>query len=314
MRVLVVGCGAMGATYAVALARAGHVVEVLEASAALAEALRAGAVTVVQPDGAEHRLEVRAATDAAGLTAAPDVAMVFVKATHSAAAARSLAPLVGAATIVATVQNGWGHGEVLAGHVAPERLVVGVTYESANAPAPDRVRHYATGPTHLGPWQAGASPAAAEEVAELLRTAGLQATASADARPEIWNKLIFNAAYSSVPSTTGLSLPGVRALDGAWVLCGALVEEACAIARLEGVDVDPSVVVAKAADLAERAGATPGGGKPSMLLDIEHRRRTEVDAINGAVVAVADRHGAPAPLNRAMHALITGIERSWADA
>jgi 2-dehydropantoate 2-reductase len=116
-----------------------------------------------------------------------------------------------------------------------------------------------------------------------------------------------------VPSATGLSLPGVRALDGAWALCGALVEEACAVAALEGVDVEPAAVVAKAAALAEQAAATPGGGKPSMLLDIESRRRTEVDAINGAVVAVAERHGAPAPLNRAMHAIITGIERSWGD-
>jgi 2-dehydropantoate 2-reductase len=311
VRVLVVGCGAMGATYASALLGAGHAVEVLEASEPLAALLRAGGVTVVGPDGEEAALRLPAATTAGDLTPEPDVAMVFVKATHSAAAAQALAPLVGPDTIVATVQNGWGHGELLAGHVAAERLVVGVTYEGANAPTPDRVRHYATGPTHLGPWRPGDPTVAAETVAGLLRSAGLAAVATDDARPQIWNKLIFNAAYSSVPSTTGLSLPGVRALEDAWALCGALVEEACAVARLAGVDVEPATVVAKAGALAEQAARTPGGGKPSMLLDIEARRRTEVDAINGAVVAVADRHGVAAPLNRAMHALITGIERSW---
>jgi ketopantoate reductase len=66
------------------------------------------------------------------------------------------------------VQNGWGHGELLAEHVPAERLVVGVTFEGANAPTPDRVVHDANGPTQLGPWRPGSGADAAEAVAVII--------------------------------------------------------------------------------------------------------------------------------------------------
>ncbi len=310
MRVVVVGCGAMGSSYAAALVRGGHDVEVLEANPRVVDLLGDGGVTVVEPGGAEHALRLAATLDPADVAPGPDVLLVFVKAYDGAAAARAAAPLVGPDTIVATVQNGWGHGELLAEHVPTERLVVGVTFEAANAPTPDRVIHYANGPTQLGPWRPGSGVDAAEAVAALLRTGGLQATALADARPEIWEKLVFNAAYSAVPTITGLSLPGVAARPDAWALCSALVDEAVAVAALEGIELDAAGIVAKAAGLAETSKGT-GGGKPSMLLDVEARRPTEVAVINGAVVAAAERHAADAPLHRAALALIGGIEASW---
>ena len=108
----------------------------------------------------------------------------------------------------------------------------------------------------------------------------------------------------------GRRSPGVAARPDAWALCSALVDEAVAVAALEGIELDAAGIVAKAAGLAETSRGT-GGGKPSMLLDVEARRPTEVAVINGAVVAAAERHGADAPLHRAALALIGGIEASW---
>ena len=103
----------MGSSYAAALVRGGHDVEVLEADPRVVELLRDGGVTVVEPGGAEHALRLTATLDPADVARGPDVVLVFVKAYDGAAAARAAAPLVGPDTIVATVQNGWGHGELL---------------------------------------------------------------------------------------------------------------------------------------------------------------------------------------------------------
>jgi 2-dehydropantoate 2-reductase len=90
-------------------------------------------------------------------------------------------------------------------------------------------------------------------------------------------------------------------------LVDALAAESVAVGRALGLDVDLD-------ERLERIHATlagAGDGKASMLQDVEARRKTEVEAVNGAVARLAAEHGVPAPLNGAMAALIGGLERSY---
>jgi 2-dehydropantoate 2-reductase len=126
-------------------------------------------------------------------------------------------------------------------------------------------------------------------------------------RTEIWRKLVLNAATLPTAALTTLRA-GELGVPGPMLdLVDALAAEAVAVAQAQGLAIELDERVERIHATLERAGA----GKPSMLQDAEAHRKTEVERINGAVVAAGDASGVAVPLNRAMLALIGGLERSW---
>lgn len=302
--VVVVGGGAMGGLLAARLAAAGVPASVLDVDAALVRAIEADGLRVEGDAPVSGR--PRAATDPGDLPPA-DLLFVFVKAHHTASAAQLVRPLVGGRTVVATLQNGWGNADVLAEVFPPERLVVGVTYHSATVAAPGRIAHTGRGPTFVGPYRPGDPLTASEEVARVLASADIEATVTKAVLTEIWRKLVLNAAALPVAALTGLRAAELARPSPALDLVDALAAEAVAVARGLGHAIELS-------ERLERIHATLAGaglGKPSMLQDVEARRKTEVDVINGAVMKLARELGTPVPLNEAMVALVHGLERSW---
>jgi 2-dehydropantoate 2-reductase len=305
LRVAVVGGGAMGGTLAAEAADAGHDVTVVDVSEALVEQVRAHGLTVERPEGT-LTATVKAETDPAAVGPV-DVAVVFVKAHHTAAAARAMTSLVGPDTVVASLQNGWGNADVLARHLPEERLVMGVTYHSCTVAEPGRLRHTGRGPTVVGAYRPDGDLGPAGLVAGLLTSAGWAAEATAAARTEIWKKLILNAATLPTAALTLLPAGDLGEPGPLLDLVDALAAEAVAVARAQGLDIDPHERIERIHTVL--AGA--GKGKASMLQDVEGRRKTEVEVVNGAVVAAGNEHGVDVPLNRAMVGLVHGLERSW---
>src|SRR5581483_1583666 len=202
MRIAVVGAGAMGSIFAARLAQGGHDVALLDVAAALVDRINAEGVKVVR--GQESSVtRVRATTDPAEIGPV-DAAVFFVKCYHTAAAAELARPLVGPDTTVASLQNGWGNGDVLAGVYPPERIVVGVTYNSGLVLEPGVVMHPADQPTLVGPFADG-DARRAEALAQALASGGLATTVATPVRPEIWKKLILNAATLPTAALTGMN-------------------------------------------------------------------------------------------------------------
>jgi 2-dehydropantoate 2-reductase len=132
--------------------------------------------------------------------------------------------------------------------------------------------------------------------------------AVADARGPQWRKLIFNAATNPVGALTGLP-HGPLCEDAALRrLVSGLVDEGKAVAAAQGIelDSDPEALI----DHASRPDVAYGH-RASMLQDVEARRRTEIDWLNGGIVRFGAEHGVPTPLNEAIVALVKGVERSW---
>jgi 2-dehydropantoate 2-reductase len=307
MRFAVVGAGAMGGSLAAHLAAAGHAVEVLDASPDVVAHIRSDGLRVDTPDGSLVA-RVAAYTDPAQLRAADAVA-VFVKSPATRAAAEAIRAMSQRSAIVVTLQNGWGNADVLAEVIGPERLVMGVTYNSCTSAGPGAVRHSGRGPTYVGGYHGGGpADAAAGEVAAAMTSGGWPAEAVADVRTEIWKKLILNAATLPTAALSRLPAGRIAADPELMALVRGLCAEAGAVARALGLAIDP----AERAVTIENVLARAGSGKASMLQDVEHRRKTEIEVINGAVAASAERLGVPVPLNQAMLALVHGLERSWA--
>jgi 2-dehydropantoate 2-reductase len=308
MKIAVVGgAGAMGGVWASRLSAAGQEVTILDVAAdALAAIERDG--LVVEGPGEERRVTSLLATDDASLAGIQDVAIFFVKAHHTHAAAELARAAIGPETTVVTLQNGWGNADVLAEFFDPTQLVMGVTYHSARVVAPGCIAHTAAaGPTFLGPYQPGASLARAQVVADAMTGAGIATTATADVATEIWKKLVHNSASLPVTALTRLTTDALGADEAALRICDGLAAETVAVGRARGlaIDVDERIATIRA------ALARGGNGKASMLQDVEARRKTEIEVVNGAIVREAAQYGIDVPLNTMMVALIHGLESGW---
>jgi 2-dehydropantoate 2-reductase len=304
MRICVVGCGAVGSLFAANLAQ-------LEDVEVWAYDLATEHVDAINRDGlrlsgaSEVVGRLRATSDASELPNC-NFAVVATKAMHTEAAIAATAHAF-ADGCVATVQNGIGNEEVLAGHV--RRVIRGTTFPAGKLLAPGHVQWDVKGDTTLGPFEP--SPAPIEEVerlADACTRAGMPTQAVADARGPQWRKVIFNAATNPVGALTRLTHGRVCERPELRRVVSALVDEGKAVAAAQRIELD-----ADPEDLIDHA-AKPEVAydhKASMLQDVEARRQTEVDYLNGGIVRFAQEHGVPAPLNAAIWALVKGLEASW---
>lgn len=309
MKLAVVGAGAMGGSLAAHAARAGHEVTLIDVSPVLIEHVAAHGLTIDAPDGT-FTVSVPV-TDEPSCVGVVDLAVVFVKAQHTEAASKSLQPLVGPSTAVLTLQNGWGNADRIARFVPPAQLAVGVTYNSCTSKGPGYVVHSGRGPTVVGPYEpAGTAPAGtapAGTAAELLNASGWETQVSADVLTEIWKKLILNAATLPTAALTRLNAGAVGQPGDLLDLVDGLAAEAVAVATAQGLTIERDERISAIHATLERAGS----GRASMLQDVLAGRKTEVETVNGAVVAAGSEHGVAVPLNAAMVALVHGLERSY---
>jgi 2-dehydropantoate 2-reductase len=236
-----------------------------------------------------------------------DVVFFFVKAHHTASAAQLARPIVGSSTTVVSLQNGWGNADVLADTYPPDRIVMGVTYHSATVIVPGCVAHTGKGATYLGPYIDEAPLDRAAAVGRLLGGAGIDITVTPQVKVEVWKKLILNAATLPAAALTRLRAGDLGQPGPMLDLVDALAAEAVQVARAQGYAID----LAERTERIHAVLAGAGAGKASMLQDVEARRKTEIEVINGAVVRAAEKVGMDVLLNRAMVALIGGLERGW---
>jgi 2-dehydropantoate 2-reductase len=155
----------------------------------------------------------------------------------------------------------------------------------------------------MGPFE-GESVAGAERLATAISDGGLDAHVVSPVRPEIWKKLILNAATLPTAALTGMHAGALTAQPDMHALVTETAREAVAVARALGYDIDEQERVDAIHGLLTRAGPA----RASMLQDFEAGRRTEIDVVNGAVVKAADEQGVAVPLNRAFVQLVRGWE------
>jgi 2-dehydropantoate 2-reductase len=302
MRICVVGCGAVGSLFAANLAQLDDVeVWAYDASREHVDAINANGLRLSGAGEVVGRL--RATSDAAGLPPC-DFGIVATKAMHTDAAVAATAHAF-AAGCLATVQNGIGNEEVLARHVA--RVIRGTTFPAGKLVEPGHVQWDVKGDTTFGPY--GDTPLGeVERLADACTRAGMPAQAVEDARGPQWRKVIFNASTNPIGALTGLTHGRVCERPDLRALVSRLVDEGKAVAAAQGIvlDRDPEELIDHAA---KREVAYDH--KASMLQDVEARRPTEIDYLNGGIVRFGSEHGVPTPLNAAIWALVKGVEASW---
>jgi 2-dehydropantoate 2-reductase len=304
MRICIVGCGAVGSLFAANLGALDDVeVWAYDLAREHVDAINRGGLRLTGAGDVVGR--VRATADAAELPEC-DFGIVATKAMHTEPAIAATEHAF-ASGCVATVQNGIGNEEVLARHC--RRVIRGTTFPAGKLLEPGVVQWDVKGDTTLGPFEERPAPLAeVERLADACTRAGMPTRAVPDARGPQWRKVIFNAATNPLGALTGLTHGAVCEQPPLRRLASTLVDEGKAVAAAQSIelDSDPEELI----DYAARPEVAYGH-KASMLQDVEARRQTEVDYLNGGIAEFGRRLGVATPANDIIWALMKGVEASW---
>ena len=319
MRIGIIGAGAIGGTLAALLARAGHRVDVTARGEHL-EAIRDGGLVMDGVFGGFTAL-VGATRE---LEASPtrDLVILSVKTTGAAQALRENAAAIEGVPLL-IVQNGLDAIEAAeAAAITPSALMGGLATWASSHLSPGAVTVTGSGRLFVGAAHGTPTPLVrriAHTIAEAVDTTVVDDFAGAQ-----WTKLIINQ-VNALPAITGLSVQEVVADNRLRRILTASMREAVRVGLGAGIDFASLQGLSDATlrrfarmplwlgqsvpkAMAERMGRVPNPG--STLQSIRRGQATEIDALNGAVVRVADATGQEAAMNRLLTELVHRVERT----
>jgi 2-dehydropantoate 2-reductase len=302
MKIAVLGAGAMGSIFGGFLASK-HEVWLIDIWREHIDAINFIGLQI-EENGQTCRFHPRAVTGAQSVGPV-DLVIVFVKSIDTATALAQSRELFSPATMALTLQNGWGNAEDILQHVNPANLFLGTTAHGGNVLAPGKVCHAGCGKTVVGAYS-GASQRTLV-IADLLTQAGFATEVADNVLAMIWHKLLINVAIN--PLTALLKVPNGYLTECAATreLMADLVREAVTVLNAAGMDFDPATVLETVLKVARATGAN----RSSMLQDVTGKRPTEIDRINGAIVAQGKAVGIDTPYNAMMVRLIKGLESAY---
>lgn len=304
MRIAVVGAGAMGCIFGGTLSEAGHEVTLIDVWAEHVRVLNERGLRLTGVSG-DRTIPVRAVTSPDGLPP-QDVVIVFVKSSATEAAVRGAAGLIGPETVVVTLQNGLGNAEKIGSIVGPEKVVAGVTSHGGTMLGPGEVRHAGRGETVLGEL-CGHLTQRVEELARVFTAAGLEARAVESVDGLVWSKLLVNVGINALTAILQVNNGELVKHPETRELVALAVEEGARVAAAKGIKLIYEDPVANCLKVAELTGPNLS----SMCQDVRAKRKTEIDVINGAVVAEGEKVGVPTPVNKVLTNLIKAIEKTY---
>ena len=317
---MILGAGAVGCVFGGMLAHAGKQVQLVTRSPDLGAAVAGAGLTLSLQQGDITVHPMACQPDRA--RPAP-VILILTKSFDTEAAIEGIRPQITRDCVLVTLQNGLGNAELLA-RLCPDNLILqGMTMLPATYLRPGQVRAKGVAEAWLGPlpdqdreqhrdqgreqgrdqnWER--AMAVAHQLAADLALAGGQIHVQEDVRPAIWQKACFNIAMNGVGALIDGGPGLIPDTEGLQELVFGLMEETIEVARLQGIEIDSGQVRA----LITKSTSQHRTHTPSMLQDIRAGRRTEIGALNGAVLEMARQHQVAVPLNQMIDALVRARE------
>jgi 2-dehydropantoate 2-reductase len=304
MKIVMLGAGAMGSLFGALLSRSGKgEVWLLDIWEEHINQVKSHGL-VVESEGKKTTFRVNATVNPLEIGLA-DLVIVFVKAYSTKDAVAYVLPVVGKDTLFLSLQNGLGNAEIIASLVGTAKVVGGVTSQGSTLLGPGRVRHGGRGPTFIGPIGWRKTPILGR-IASLLSESGIGTEMSDDVEPVIWQKVLVNAGINPLTAMTGLKNGELLEFEETRTLLAMVVNEAEGVALKKGIPLEGNTVER----VFEVCKAT-AQNRSSMGQDIDNRRRTEIDFINGAIVKEGKALRIPTPVNTTLTYLIKTIEAEF---
>ena len=305
MRFAIVGSGAVGGYFGAKLARNGQDVSFIARGAHLA-AIRERGLSVRSPKLGDFVVHAAAHDDPSAIGPV-DVVLFTVKAYDNGQAVKLLPPLVGPETVVLTLQNGVDSVDELAGVVGPGHVLGGTTYVATALETPGVIvqtgvhRSIIFGEVFGDRSQISTR---VQAIAAIMGPADILVTPVADGRVPIWDKFVYLAPFSGFTGAARLPIGGIWSDPDVQEKFYAAAREVAALAAAEGVTISAD----RFERLKEYMDGIPPTTRSSLLIDLEMGKRIEVEALQGAAVRRAARHGLAMPIISTLYAVL----KPWA--
>jgi len=296
MKILVMGAGGVGAYFGARLRAAGEDV-VLCARGEHLRAIREHGLDITSIRG-DLKIDVRA-TDTPRDFAPYDLILFCVKAYDTAAAARAIEGCLKPGGAILTIQNGVENEANLAAIFGRDAVMGGNARVGVEILAPGKIAHLSTGHIDFGELD-GRESERARAIAAVFQRAGILGQLVADIMTLRWDKLVWNGALNTVATLTRRRVGDILDDAESMKLLRTLMKEIVQVARAEGAKIPDDRIDAYIAHSQKNLRAL----KTSTQQDLEHGKALEYEALSGAVVRAARRHGISAPANETVYALL----------
>ena len=301
MRFAILGSGAVGGYFGAKLAKSGQEVTFIARGAHL-EAIRTKGLQIQSAKLGDFVVRASAESDTSKVGPV-DVVIVAVKAYDNATALPMLKPMIGANTVVLTLQNGVDSVDDVAGVTGEGQVLGGTTYVATALEAPGLIVQTGVHRTIIFGevfGDRGRISARVQAIADVFAAADIQVTPVADARIPIWDKFVYLCPFSGFTGASRLAIGHIWKFPHVQEMFYAASREVAAIARAEGVTISPD----RFDTLKEYMQNIPPSTRSSLLIDLEQGKRIEVEALQGAAVRRARKHSVEVPIVAALYALL----------
>ncbi len=316
MRVLIYGGGAVGLGIASCLLRPPHRVDIIAREGTVAALERNGLIRTgifgaihVPPEA------FGAATSLDEMVGPYDFVLVCPKSFDSATAAADLVrheDRIGREAALVLFQNGWGNAEVFCAYFERHRIYNARVITGFRRPRPHEVEVTVHADAiRVGSLFAG-DLAVIEPLCRAIREGGIPCERTDAVEKDLWAKMLYNCALNPLGAILGVPYGALAAQPTTRVLMDRVVEEVFAVMRAAGYRTHWQTAGDFLTAFYERLVPDTAQHKSSMLQDVAAGKRTEIDALNGAVIRLADDRGLDVPYNRTVYSLIRFIESSRA--
>jgi 2-dehydropantoate 2-reductase len=303
MKILIMGTGGVGGYYGGLLAQQGNEVTFISRGAHL-YAIRQEGMKVKSVHGDFTIFPAKAVENPAEVGPV-DLILFCVKTYNTDEAAEAIRPAVGPQTVVLSLQNGIDAAERIGKLVGLEHVLAGATWLSSAVEAPGLIKQVSQFRRIVfGELSEGRSERT-RSIYEVLNPTGITVEISDDIQKVLWTKFVFIAAVSSVGSLTRLPMGDYRSVPEARKLLSSIMQEVEALAQAQNIKLENDVV-AKSMEFIDNSASHI---KPSMQLDVESGRRTELESMIGAIGRKGRELGIPTPVSNFVYASLLPVER-----
>ncbi len=305
MHMLILGAGALGSLIGARLSKTEVRTTLYSTNESHTKAIQKYGLLVEELDGSTQSFHPAACSTARSLKDPADVVLVTVKSYATRQAVSSIMRCCGSDTVFLTLQNGVGNWEQMAETAGPEQVLLGTTAQGATLVGPGRIRHGGGGPTFIGE-RNGPPTARVNTLVEVFMKAGLPTHSSDRMEHLIWEKLMVNVGINAITALTNTRNGMVADLEAGRALSRSAVLEALHVAQAKGFALDEEMV-----ERVLQVARATAVNRSSMGQDVDRKKRTEIDAINGAIVRFADDARMDVPVNRTLTQLIQMMESNY---
>ncbi|MEH7225732.1 2-dehydropantoate 2-reductase [Bacillus sp. JJ1566] len=301
----IIGAGAMGCRFGAQLFEAGYDVSLYDVWREHIETIQNNGLKI-KHGNEEKTIKINAYVEPQ-INRSYDILIVFTKAQYTDNALNKYSSLISPETYILTLQNGLGNQEFIAKYVGLDRIIVGTTTYSSDLLGPGTIEVGGAGETYIT--HSKGTSQIVSQVEEAMNRASLSTCVSNNTMVAVWEKLAFNTAINSVTALTGLTTGAVGNHPLGIVLLTKIVEEVGMVASHLDIEIDVKKVVSTLQQVS--APDKAGNHYPSMAQDIAKKQKTEIEAINGAIIREAEKYQILVPYNHAVYSMIKMIEDNY---